>query len=183
MKEPMERGAEKIHLLQNSLSGTQVQSPDINVKWAHRLKPKEYPEHSHVDIQIAVPFNDAHFAVHWQTASGSQQRRTLRDSQLLIIPPDQPHQITWEQEADWVVFDFTPSLLVSAAYESITADKLEVVEHYGGPDPFIEQLALAFRREAHADHAPNHLYIDSLATLLAVHVARQYVNCRLAIRS
>lgn len=178
-----ERKPDPCKLLKNSLSGTQSRSLGIDVRWSHCLKPSQYPEHSHTEIQIAVPLSDARFVVNWQTDTGSHQRRALREFDVLVIPAEQSHQITVEQEADWVVFDVKPGLLVSAAYESVVGDRIEIVEQYGMRDSFIAQLAVAFREEAHAGNSSSHLYVDSLATLLAVHIARRYSDRSITMRS
>lgn len=138
------------------------------------LSQVNIPEHEHAIWQIALPGTTASIQTSWQTATGRQQRKHLLGNQIVIIPANQPHAAQWQAEADITCFFVHPEFAAKSLQEALTTDSIELVEQYGICDRLIQQLGCAVCTELQMTPVLEPLYLESVATVLAVHLVRHY---------
>lgn len=142
--------------------------------------PAHFPEHSQPEIKIGVPLENSSIQVHWQTASGNQKHQWIQTGQVSIIPAHLQREIVWERESELVAI-YLNSDIVARATEEFGGETFEIVENWTASDPLIWQLGLTLRSELQRGD-PERLYVESIATLLAVHVRRYYSTQKKPLR-
>lgn len=139
-----------------------------------RISPAHFRERAHPEITVEVSYEDTSLLASWQTATGRQVTRLIRDGHVSVIPGDQPHGGEWRREADHLIFYLDPGFVSGAARDLLGEDPVELVENLTAEDPFIGGLASALRAELKTESGPQKLYLESLANVLSVHLIRNY---------
>ncbi len=80
----------------------------------------------------------------------------------------------FEQELGIIHLYLEPIILVQAAYESVNTDRVEIVQQLQTHDLLIQQVGLSLKRELEIGVGSSHLYAESVATMLAVHLLKRY---------
>lgn len=95
---------------------------------------------------------------------------------LTFVPAHQKVGWFWDREVELFEIHLSPLLLERVARESweINYRSIELRPRFTIRDPFLEQLAMAFRAEIQQDNPVNHLYLESLQNVLAVHLLRHH---------
>ena len=66
---------------------------------SHSASPREYPEETHATLQVCVPMRGAQYTVTRHSETGRRIVQHLGSSEILIVPPGQPHAVTWRRTA------------------------------------------------------------------------------------
>jgi AraC family transcriptional regulator len=94
------------------------------------------------------------------------------------IYPAYCHQsFTWDKEAEFWLISLEPKLFSDLGYELYQTNNVELIPQLDNLfDPLIEQIALALKTTLETDGMGSHLYADSMANALAVHLLSRYSN-------
>lgn len=94
------------------------------------------------------------------------------------IYPAYCHQsFTWDKEAEFWLISLEPDLLSNLGYELYQTENVELIPQLDNLfDPLIKQIALALKTTLETDGMGSHLYADSMANALAVHLLSRYSN-------
>lgn len=147
-----------------------------------RLDPAEFPERSHPEIEVSLPMGDVEGSAIWHTATGGTARHRMRDGDVSILPSHQPHAGLWEREADNLLIYLEPEFVARAVHGSLVEDSFEIVGAWASDDAFVGQLGLALAGEFDGGAPPPRLYVESVGTLLAVHLFKTYSAARDPLR-
>lgn len=145
----------------------------VGLYW-DRLAPTHFPEHAHPEISVDVCYQNTACLATWQTAGGRQLTRWLGEGNVSVLASGQPHSSEWRQEAEHLIVYLAPTFVEHAAHDLLHREGVEIVENRSADDPLIRQLAEALRTELRGGRPPERLYVESLATVLAVHLIRTY---------
>ncbi|WP_293324179.1 AraC family transcriptional regulator [Microcoleus sp. PH2017_30_WIL_O_A] len=109
--------------------------------------------------------------------NGSLQEVDYASGDIAIIPATQTIPRTFvDREVPLIELFLAPEMLARAAFDSVDADRLELVPQLHLRDPLIQHMGLALKQELAAGGADSHLYAESMATALAVHLLRRYCS-------
>jgi len=158
-------------------TGWKLDAEGVRVHW-HPLGPNHFPEHSHSDCQVSIPFRGACFRVQWLTEDGYHCSGPLQEGDVCIVPSHQLHRIEWRNPAHRVSFYLSPDFMKRAAREESTGDSFELVEHYGVRDATVQQLGTLLWSELRLGMTPAPMFLESLGNVLAVHLLRNYAASR-----
>lgn len=136
------------------------------------LRTGEIPEHHNDGHLITLSLSDA-CKGEIRTASGFRTGPHTRGS-VCVIPAGQPFSARVEGEAEQLVLQLEPALIIRAASESRLARTVAVVEKCAPHDPVISGVGMALLAELESDNIGGRLYAESLANVLAVHLLRHY---------
>lgn len=139
-----------------------------------RLEPTEFPEHSHTEIEVALPMGDVAGIAVWSTSTGGTEKHRMSDGCVSVLPSRQPHAGLWEREAHNLIVYLDPGFVLRAARESLRGDSFEIVGRWSREDTVLRGLGLALAREVRTGGTPPALYLESVANVLAVHLLREY---------
>jgi AraC family transcriptional regulator len=81
-----------------------------------------------------------------------------------------------EQPAELIALALEPGFLSRVCYEAETVNGLDLTVQYGIEDRFVEGVCLALRDEVQRGGTSGHLYSESLAASLALHLASRYAR-------
>jgi AraC family transcriptional regulator len=139
-----------------------------------RISPTHFHERAHPEISVTISYENTSLLASWQTATGRQVTRLIRDGHVSVIPGDQPHGGEWRREAEHLILYLDPGFVSGAAQDLLGEDPVELVENYTAEDSFIGGLASALRAELKTEGGPQRLYLESLANVLTAHLIRNY---------
>ena len=143
--------------------------------YANTEPPNGYQAHAHAELEIFILLNHAFVEAKWGTDKDLKcQSQTVQAGQLCIIPSHQPHEINWQQEAEYIIMFLHPSFLRKAAQMLIPNNIPIIAEQYAIDDTLLLSLGMALYSAFQDGATMEHLYIDSLVNLLAVHLLRNY---------
>lgn len=109
---------------------------------------------------------------------GKWQCRQTFPGTFAFIPAHQVPEWLWQAEIELLEIYIPPSLLEKTALESFDTapSQIELIDRFGIGDSFLEQIALGFKAELASRIPLNHLYLESLQTVLAVHLLRHHCS-------
>jgi AraC family transcriptional regulator len=106
--------------------------------------------------------------------NGKAQREKIYNGDVVIIPAHTVARTVWDTDNDSIMMLLDPTFVAHIADEQIDPDSVEIAPQFATPDPTIQHIGLQIKAELENPQIGNRLYIDSLATLLAVHLLRNY---------
>lgn len=168
----------------NFLSDTPSPHTAAPQSWKHfnvtylRTKTSDWPEHYHRAVQITIPVRTEYIYAHYQSATGRRRSTRLISGDVCIIPSQQPHTMLWREDSEFVFFNLEPQFIFDAAHDAARGGLFEIEERYGIRDPLIEQIGIAVCAEFFQPTGMGRIYVESLATTLAVHLRRNYSAAR-----
>lgn len=113
---------------------------------------------------------------HWQ-------RQYYGEGDVGIFPAFQTSPAAeFEQDNEFILLSFEPDFLTRAVYESIDVDSIEIIQTIKTYDPLIRQIGLAIKRELEISIVDSHLYVESAANMLAVHLLKRYSARKVIIK-
>jgi AraC family transcriptional regulator len=140
----------------------------------YQFGPGDLPEHHNKDHLIALSLND-NCRGEIRLASGFQPKDKNKGS-VCVIPSGHPFAVSFEQESEHLAILLEPALLQRAATESRDSRGVELLESSAPGDPVINSIALALLAELDSGNDSGRLYAESLAHVLALHLARNYAS-------
>jgi AraC family transcriptional regulator len=138
----------------------------------YRVGPGELPEHHVKDHLITLSLNEK-CEGEIRLASGFRARDQQKGT-VCVIPSGHPFAVNFMGESEHLAIFLDPSLVVRAAEESRTSNKVEVIESSNPNDPVINTIGLALMAELESGPDNGKLYAESLANILALHLVRHY---------
>nr|WP_228055985.1 AraC family transcriptional regulator [Microcoleus sp. LEGE 07076] len=116
--------------------------------------------------------------------NGSWQHVDYASGDIAIIPANQTFPRTLvDREVPLIELFLEPAMLARAAFESVDADRIELVPQLQLRDPLIQHMGLALKEELAAGGADSRLYAESMATALSVHLLRRYCSFQKEIKN
>ena len=95
-----------------------------------------------------------------------------------FIPAHRELEALWQAEIELLSIYLPPTLLERTVIENSDRDfsKIELIDRLAIRDPFLEQLAYAFKAELKAGQISDRLYLESLQTMLCAHLLRHHCS-------
>ncbi|BAU12982.1 transcriptional regulator, AraC family [Leptolyngbya sp. NIES-3755] len=107
----------------------------------------------------------------------------LVEGGIVIVPAHTPHQVCWNQPAEFMLLTLDPLRLAQSAHDSIVPDQVELIPRFPTFDPLIYHIGMALKIEllSQSTNESNVIqtdlfYVESLTTALAAHLLKHYVT-------
>jgi len=142
----------------------------------------EYSRSLPSDHDVNIPKNIVGVAlapqeqVTWQVDGGSSQTTPLLPGSVFLYSEREFVWSRWNQPTECVHMAIAPTALKRVATECSLSDNVEIEYRVMFADPTIVHLAQLFKAEMFAGGVAGKLYIESLATVLAIHLLRNYTG-------
>nr|WP_228057146.1 AraC family transcriptional regulator [Tychonema sp. LEGE 07203] len=148
----------------------------------YELEPAdEMPETDLDEHFIIIAQNDFRASFMFK---GSWQHVDYASGDIAIIPATQTFPRTLvDREVPLIELFLEPAMLARAAFDSVDADRIELVPQLHLRDPLIQHMGLALKEELAAGGADSRLYAESMATALSVHLLRRYCSFKKEIKN
>jgi AraC family transcriptional regulator len=134
------------------------------------------------EIEILIPGDQGAFHAVYRTADGLRQLAFVRAPLISVIPANQPHAISCEQQSDLLVIALDQNFFKEKAREALGSDVLDLVARYAALDPLMREVGNALRSEFRMLKTPSAAYLEPLAEVIAIHVAENYSGATTSMR-
>lgn len=143
----------------------------LQVTYVPRLD--ETPLQPRPDRVVILMPGDGLFHVMFQGPDGRAQRAIVRAPQVCVVPPQREFRLACQGPTDVVVLSLDAAYLASRVQEAFGGPR-DIVERFGASDPFLRGVGNVLRSGFRAQRAPTQSYLESLASVIAIHVAANY---------
>jgi AraC family transcriptional regulator len=144
-----------------------------------------YAEYHHQDVidtpshylkvpVISLKLNDSGYVERW--INGTLRREWQKKGMVTIIPSEVCHRYTSEQADQFMVLALDPlswADMTQQAHANFTDLFPQLVVQH---DPLVLAIGLALKAELELRQGGDRLYVESLATMLAIHINRKYAS-------
>ena len=125
-------------------------------------------------IAILVPGEGAAVSAVYRTDDGRERRAFVRAPMVAVIPPGQVCRVQCQRPADTLVLQIASDFFAAQVRAALGEAPPRLVACYAAFDPFIREVGNELQDELQHDRPPNAAYLQSLAGVMAVHLARHY---------
>jgi len=136
-------------------------------------------------IQIIIPGEQAAVHAACRTASGHEQTVRAWGHHVTVIPAGEPHAVHCARPGDWpadaVIISLDMAFFDQKAREAHVSEAPRLTGRYNAVDPFMREVGNALRDDLLMQRTPPRAYLESLATVIAIHLARNYCGAAAAL--
>ncbi|MGZ3174028.1 MAG: helix-turn-helix domain-containing protein [Croceibacterium sp.] len=125
-------------------------------------------------IEVLIPGDRGATSLVYRTEDGHERRAFVRAPMVAVIPPDPSCSVQCERPSETLVLQMSPEFFAEQANAALGESALRLVARYAAFDPFIREVGNALQIELDRGHPPNAAYLEPLAGVMAVHLARHY---------
>ena len=129
------------------------------------------PQHSHSDHTLIVSLGNSLLA-EWYI-DGQFRDLQYNKGDVFIVPANVSHRAYWKQPSEGLMLALEPESLVNAAIDSVS-DRIELIPQFATSDLRLSQIAQWLLIELQQQQMGSSLYVESLTTMLMVHLLRNY---------
>jgi AraC family transcriptional regulator len=176
-------------LVKSEVSAKECIDTGVELMWSDlRVCTKLFPPPPDRVINLGIP--EHRISLH--ISNQDYLERRLDNGKLLcaptgpgvfnFIPAHQEVESLWLAEVELLSIYLPPALLERTAVESCerVPQTIELIDRFVIHDPFLEQLAYAFKAELERGNPADNLYLESLQTVLAGHLLRHHCSVNIA---
>jgi AraC family transcriptional regulator len=147
----------------------------------HRQPPGEMSENYSLQHVIGMIQSEQTFSAE-RVLDGQRREEKMGNGTIVLVPAHVLHKSSWNQTVSFTRIVLDPIYFERVAYEILEenslnggiVNRIQLLPHFSQPDPLIFQLGLALESELKSARLGGRLYVDSLTTMLAVHLLRYY---------
>lgn len=141
-------------------------------------RPNYWQEHAHPEIQITVPQTNAKAWIDIRSPITRQSKKRIEPGQSFIVYSDRPHALEWQQTAELTLVYLHSQFIARVVGESTKKIKLiDVKCDLPVNDTLIYEIGAILALLCSSGLADlEKLYVENLASLLAVHLLKNYSN-------
>ena len=144
-----------------------------------RQPPFEIPRHTHAKHTIIIGMDDG-LEAEW-SIDGQFRDLQYNQGDVFIVPAGVPHKAYWKQQSEGILLALEPESVADAVIDSVNRDRIEIIPQFGTTDLQLLQIAQWLLAELQKKQLAGSLYVDSLTTVLAVHLLRNYCTVEQSI--
>ncbi len=125
-------------------------------------------------VDILIPTDTAKLSATYRIGQGRERIAVLRAPLVSILPPALPHSLSDRPGSNTLLLSIAAPFFDRVA-RAVGVDPAVLVEPHATADPLIREMGNAAERDVRVQRPPDAHYLESLAMVLAAHVARNYV--------
>jgi AraC family transcriptional regulator len=149
----------------------------ISVGFLHAAEHDEEDEHQLDGVEILVPGEGGAVTAVYRTDDGTERKAYLCAPMIAVIPHDARCAVHCRRPADTLVVRIAPDFYEAQARAALNgAMPQPLMARYASLDPFVRGLARELQDEMDRGRAPAEAYLNAMAEVLAVHLARHYTT-------
>ena len=130
------------------------------------------PRHSHSQHTIIISLGNA-LQAEW-SIDGKFRDLQYNKGDVFIVPANVPHRAYWKHLSEGITLALEPESMVKAAIDSVNSDRIELIPQFATSDLRLFQIAQWLLIELQQQQIGGSLYVESLTTMLMVHLLRNY---------
>ena len=125
-------------------------------------------------IDILIPAENARLVAATYDTQAGLRRTTFVRAPLIAVLPQQSCSVRSQHPLDLIVISVEPSFYAQEVRNLPGRHELDLVEPHAAVDPFMRQVGNALYNDLQQQRPPSARYLQSLACVVAVHLARHY---------
>jgi AraC-like DNA-binding protein len=145
----------------------------MTVTHLKRLSDNER-EHAHDEAEILIPGKLSPFHAAYRSGDGRSQSAFVREPFVSVIPPRQVHKIQCGRHCDLIAITLDQLFFERWVRQATGSRAPALLHRYAALDPFLAAIGNALRSQFEIASAPGEPYLESLAGVLAIHLAANY---------
>lgn len=130
-------------------------------------------------VDILVPTGAANLRATYRIGQGRERTTFVRAPLVSILPPALPHSLVDRSGASTLILSISAAFFHQVA-RTLGGEDAALVEPHATVDPLIREVGNAVEWDFRIRRPPDARYLESLAMVLAAHVARKYVTAKIA---
>ena len=131
-------------------------------------------------LDILVPTDNSNLFATYRVGQGRDRTAFVRAPLVSILPPALPHSLADRPGSNTLIFSIAAPFFNQVAH-ALGCDDRALVEPHATADPLIREVGNAVELDVRSGRPPDAGYTESLAAVLAAHVARKYATAQSAI--
>ena len=132
----------------------------------------ELTEHTHSQHTLIIGM-DNRLKAEW-SIDGQFKDLQYNQGDVFVVPAGVSHRAYWKQESEGIVLALEPANMVSTALDIVNSERLEIIPQFALTDLRLLQIVRWLLIELQEKQIGSSLYIESLTTMLKVHLLRSY---------
>jgi AraC family transcriptional regulator len=137
----------------------------------YSLPAHEAPEH--IPEQNVIVVNHQLITVN-RGLDGRRQNDRVAPGDVVVVPEKVHHVASWQREASFTLLVLEPKFIAHTAYEFVDPDQVDILPHFAQSDPLIYKIGRQLRSRLEFRAPACQLFVESAASLLAVHLLTHY---------
>jgi AraC family transcriptional regulator len=125
-------------------------------------------------IEILIPAEGAAVGIAYRADGGEERKTFLRAPLIALVPDCRACRVQCQRSADTLLLQIARDFFAQQARAALGETTPRLVARYAAFDPFIREIGNALQAELLRGQPPNEAYLEPLAGVLAVHLARHY---------
>ncbi|MBK6004803.1 helix-turn-helix transcriptional regulator [Ramlibacter ginsenosidimutans] len=123
-------------------------------------------------LDILVPTVQARLFATFRDDAGRERTAFVRAPLVSVVPPGLPHALVDEPGPRTLVLSIAAPLFTGLARAALEGAEPPVLEPHAAADPLLREIGNAVEDDLRRQRTPGAAYLESLAMVLAAHVAR-----------
>jgi AraC family transcriptional regulator len=142
----------------------------------HHQPKFDVAEHQHTMHVIAYGFSPLlKYSSGERWLDGKLRKERRNNGDIAIIPAGISHRCNWNTSAQFMILAIEPALLKQVGQDLVDPDCIELIPHFMcEQDVLIQGIFSTLRDELESGKIGGYLLIDSIKTILAIHLLRNY---------
>lgn len=127
-------------------------------------------------LDILVPTASANLFATFRDRRGQERTALVRAPLVSVVPPGMPHALADRPEARTLVLAIARTVFVKAALASLECAEPSLREPHAAEDALLRHIGDALEADVRRQRPFEPRYLESVAAVLAMHVARHYAT-------
>jgi AraC family transcriptional regulator len=131
-------------------------------------------------LDILVPTENANLFATYRVGHGCDRTAFVPAPLVSILPPALPHSLVDRPGTNTLILSIDARFFFNQVARALGGDDAALLEPHATADPLIREVGNAVESDVRSRRPPDAGYVESLAVVLAAHVARKYVGAKAA---
>ena len=147
----------------------------MGITYCERV-PEHYRARTHGDIHILIPGDGGFLDVTRESADGRPAMTLLRGHRILVVPAGRLHALHCQHQSELVMITLDQAYFERQAVEALACLRPQLVEPHAAVDPLLKVMGNCLRSQFQMGRIPSAIYLEFLAGVIAIHLAKNYVG-------
>ena len=125
-------------------------------------------------LDILVPAGSANLFATFRNGQGQERTALVRSPLVCVVPPGLPHALADQPGARTLVLGIAGGVFARAALTALDGAEPALREPHAAADPLLRHIGDSVEVDVRHQRPSDPRYLESLAAVLAMHVARHY---------
>jgi AraC family transcriptional regulator len=125
-------------------------------------------------IEILIPADRGAFCASCESDKKEVRRAFIRAPHIAVMPANQPYSLSCVRQSDLIIISLACAFFNTVAREAPNSQATCPSQPYSAMDPFLREVGNSLSAEMRMPASPSPVYLDSLAGVIAIHLARNY---------